>query len=235
MSDTNDGQNDDKAAAIIKEVQKIKWELFSCYKFETERLESLAALMRQADSRGILIEDLLEMVDVMYWLEQLDWQKKWLRMLLDFGSDPKAKTLKPLIEIYGPDPKRVRAEVAVLEQQMKKAIAKAREYGHEDVVRQMRDNRQRVIAAHLHFRSGVTGVRIAEIFKVPRGTAYGWLDWFKKLPESLKNAIIDCIDSQVSRFIAGQSPGMKVTTDAAKQPVMPPATPPVTPPVTPPA
>lgn len=232
-------EHDEKAAAIIKEVRQIKWELFSCYKFEAERLESLAALMRQADSRGILIEDLLEMVDVMYWLEQLDWQKKWLRMLLDFGSDPKPKTLKPLVEMYGPDPKRVRAEVAVLEQQMKKAIAKARESGHDDVVRQLRDNRQRALAAHLHFRSGVTGVRIAEIFKVPRGTAYGWLDWFKKLPESLRTGIFDCIDSQVARFVAGQSPGMKVTTDAAKQPIMPPATPPVTQPgtqpVTPPA
>ena len=219
MSDEHDAN----AAAIIKEVQKIKWELFSCYKFETERLESLAALMRQADSRGILIEDLLEMVDVMYWLEQLDWQKKWLRMLLDFGSDPKPKTLKPLVEMYGPDPKRVRAEVAVLEQQIKRAIAKAREYGHEDVVRQMRDNRQRVLAAHLHFRSGVTGVRIAEIFKVPRGTAYGWLDWFKKLPESLQAQILDWIDSQVARFIAGQSPGMKVTIDAAPPPATQPA------------
>jgi hypothetical protein len=107
-------QNDDKTAALPKEMQKIKWELLSCYKFETERLESLAGLIRDADSRGILTDELLEMVDVMYWLELLDWQKKWLRMLLDFGGGPKAKTLKPLIEMYGPDPKRVKADLPPL-------------------------------------------------------------------------------------------------------------------------
>jgi hypothetical protein len=217
MSDAENCSADGKAAKIIKEVQKIKWELFSCYKFETERLESLAALMRDADSRGILIEELLEMVDVMYWLEQLDWQKKWLRLLLGFGFAPSAKTLKPLVEMYGPDPQRVRAEVAILAKQMRKVISKAEEHGRDDVVLQVRNNRQRIIAAHLHFRSGVTGVRIAEIFQVPRGTAYGWLDWFKKLPERLKAGIFDHIDAQVAIFVAEQSPGLKVPPKVSKQ------------------
>jgi len=210
-------RNDEKLASILKEVRKIKWELFSCYEFEMERVERLAVLMRQADSRGFLIEDVLELVDVTHWLELLDWQKKWLRMLLEFGKDPKPKTLKPLIEMYGRDPKRVKAEVAILGQQMKRAIAEAEKHGQEDAVCQMRDNRKRVIAAHLHFRGGVTGVRIAEVFGIPRGTAYGWLDWFKKLPEPLKLAIFDCIDSQVARFVAEQSPGMKVSPEVVTQ------------------
>jgi hypothetical protein len=212
-------ESDPEMATVLKEMRRIKWELYSCYTFEAERIERLAELMRQADSRGTLIEDVLEMIDVSYWLEQLDWQKKWLMLLLEFGRDPKPKTLKPLIEIYGRDPKRVKAEVAILEQQIQQAIARVKQHTHEDVVRQMRDNRQRVLAAHLHFRSGVTGVRIAEIFEIPRGTAYGWLDWFKKLPESLRTGIFECIDAQVSRFIAGQSPGMKaqVPSEDAKQ------------------
>jgi hypothetical protein len=87
-------QNDDKTAALPKEMQKIKWELLSCYKFETERLESLAGLIRDADSRGILTDELLEMVDVMYWLELLDWQKKVAPNALGFRWQPKSQDVE---------------------------------------------------------------------------------------------------------------------------------------------
>ena len=209
--------HDEKVAAVLKEIRQIKWGLYGCYKFESETYEKLAAVLRNADSRGILIDEVLELTDVTYWLQQLDYHGKWLRLMLGFADAPSRKSLKPLIEFYGADRTRVKAEVEILEKQLQRALSRTRDWGDEEVRRQIRDNRQRVLAAHLRFRSGCTGVRIAEIFNVPRGTAYGWLDWFRKLPLDLQNGILESIDAQVARFIAGQSPGGAVSQQE-KQP-----------------
>ena len=81
--------------------------------------------MRQAESRGVLLEESLTLVDVGFWLEMIDWQSKFLTLVLNFTKDPNRKSLRPLIELFGRDPDRMRAEVEILERQLKHRLAPA--------------------------------------------------------------------------------------------------------------
>jgi len=67
-------------------------------------------------------------------------------------------------------------------------------------------NQQRVLAVYLHLRSGFRGIDLARFFKVPKTTAYGWLDWFKTLPEGLQAGILAFMDSQAHSMAASQMP-----------------------------
>ncbi len=80
-------------------------------------------LLGQAESRGYLLEDSLTPVDTVYWLQMIDWQTKFLSMVLNFTKDPGRKTLRPLIELYGPDRDRMKAEAEILERQLKHRLA----------------------------------------------------------------------------------------------------------------
>jgi hypothetical protein len=50
------------------------------------------------------------------------------------------------------------------------------------------------------------GVDLARFFKVPRTTAYGWLDWFESLPEGLRDGIVAFMDTQAPVLAACQGP-----------------------------
>ena len=69
-------------------------------------------------------------------------------------------------------------------------------------------NEKRVLAIHLHVRSGYGGAALARFFKVPRTTAYGWLEWFKSLPEGLRDGILAFMDSQAHSMAACQMPAV---------------------------
>ena len=69
-------------------------------------------------------------------------------------------------------------------------------------------NQQRVLAVYLHLRSGYRGIDLARFFKVPKTTAYGWLDWFKTLPEGLQTGIVAFMDSQAHSMAACQMPAV---------------------------
>jgi hypothetical protein len=49
----------------------------------------------------VLLEDALTLADTTYWLEMIDWQSKFLSMVLNFAREPDRKSLRPLIELYG--------------------------------------------------------------------------------------------------------------------------------------
>ncbi len=65
-------------------------------------------------------------------------------------------------------------------------------------------NEKRVLAAYLHVRSGYGGADLARFFKVPRSTAYGWLDWFESLPEGFRAGIVTFMDTQAPIMAACQ-------------------------------
>ena len=129
-------------------------------------------------------------------------------MVLNFNKDPSSKTLRPLIELYGRDRERMKVEVEILERQLKHRLATFAQPDDAMVRKVIIKNEKRVLAIHLHVRSGYGGAALARFFKVPRTTAYGWLEWFESLPEGVQAGILEFMDTQVSIMAACQVPAV---------------------------
>jgi hypothetical protein len=204
--DAADQANLEQAAEAISEVILMKQQFIGCHEFLAKNTFRLVELLRQAESRGVLLEDALTLADTTYWLEQIDWQSKFLSMVLNFAREPNRKSLRPLIELYGRDRDRMRTEAEILERQLAYRLQHFAKPDDAQVRKAIMKNEQRVLAVYLHVRSGYRGIELARFFKVPRSTAYGWLDWFKTLPEGLQAGILAFMDSQVPRMAALQMP-----------------------------
>jgi hypothetical protein len=201
---TNTEANIRKAAEAIAEVLQMKQEFIRCHDFLANRTARLVVLLGQAESRGYLLEDCLTLVDTTHWLQMIDWQTKFLSMVLNFTKGPSRKTLRPLIELYGRDRDRMRVEAKILERQLKHRLAHFAKPDDAMVRKVVMKNEQRVLAVYLHVRSGYRGIDLARFFKVPKTTAYGWLEWFKSLPEGLRDGILAFMDTQVPIMAACQ-------------------------------
>ena len=116
--------------------------------------------------------------------------------VLNFTKDPNRKTLRSLIELYGRDRDRMKAEAEILAQQLEYRLAHFAKPDDATVRKVILKNEKRVLTIQLHARSGYGGATLARFFKVPRTTAYGWLEWFKSLPEGLRDGILAFMDSQ---------------------------------------
>jgi hypothetical protein len=204
--DAADQANLEQAAEAISEVILMKQQFIGCHEFLAKNTFRLVELLRQAESRGVLLEDALTLADTTYWLEQIDWQSKFLSMVLNFTREPNRKSLRPLIELYGRDRDKMRTEAEILERQLAYRLQHFAKPDDAQVRKAIMKNEQRVLAVYLHVRSGYRGIELARFFKVPRSTAYGWLDWFKALPEGLQAGILAFMDSQVPRMAALQMP-----------------------------
>jgi hypothetical protein len=198
--------NLEQAAKAIYEVTLMKHEFFRCHDFLAKATHRLVELLRQAESRGLLLDEALTLADTSFWLEMIDWQSKFLALVLNFAREPSRKTLRPLIELYGRDRDRMRAEAEILERQLEHRLATFAKPDDALVRKAIMKNQQRVLAVYLHLRSGYRGIDLARFFKVPKTTAYGWLDWFKTLPEGLQTGILAFMDSQAHSMVAGQTP-----------------------------
>ena len=206
-----------KAAEAIAEVLQMKQDFLRCHEFLANGTARLVELLGQAESRGYLLEDSLTLVDTTYWLQHIDWQTKFLTLVLNFTKDPSSKSLRPLIELYGRDRDRMRVEAEILERQLKHRLATFGQPDDAMVRKVVMKNEQRVLAVYLHVRSGYGGAALARFFKVARSTAYGWLEWFKSLPESVQAGILAFMDTQVPIMAACQVPA--VVPKAAAAPV----------------
>ena len=189
---------------ILLEVQQLQQQFVQCHQFLADNTHRLAELLREAESRGVLLQDAFKLADVGYWLQNIDWQTKFLSMVLNFTKDPSSKSLRPLIELYGRDRDRMKVEVEILERQLKHRLAHFAKPDDATVRKVIMKNEKRVLAIHLHVRSGYGGAALARCFKVPRSTAYGWLEWFKSLPEGLRDGILAFMDTQVPIMAACQ-------------------------------
>ena len=214
---TNTEANIRKAAEAIAEVLQMKQEFIRCHEFLANRTARLAELLGHAESRGYLLEDSLTLVDATYWLQHIDWQTKFLSMVLNFNKDPSSKTLRPLIELYGCDRDRMKVEVEILERQLKHRLATFAQPEDAMVRKVIMKNERRILAVHLHVRSGYGGIDVARFFKVPKTTAYGWLDWFKMLPEGLQAGILAFMDTQAPIMAACQVPAVVPKSAAPKE------------------
>jgi hypothetical protein len=214
---TNTEANIRKAAEAIAEVLQIKQEFIRCHEFIANNTHRLVELLCQAESRGYLLEDSLTLVDATYWLQHIDWQTKFLTMVLNFTKDPSSKSLRPLIELYGRDRDRMKVEVEILERQLKHRLAHFATPDDAMVRKVVMKNEQRVLAVYLHVRSGYRGIDVARFFKVARSTAYGWIDWFKSLPEGLRDGILAFMDTQAPIMAACQVPAVVPKAAAPKE------------------
>ena len=186
----------------------MRQEFIRCHDFLANRTYRLVELLGQAESRGYLLEDSLTLVDTVYWLQMIDWQTKFLSIVLNFTKDPSSKSLRPLIELYGRDRDRMRTEAEILERQLEHRLATFAKPDDALVRKAVMKNQQRVLAVYLHLRSGFRGIDLARFFKVPKTTAYGWLDWFKTLPEGLQAGVLAFMDSQAHGMVASQMPAV---------------------------
>jgi hypothetical protein len=207
--------NPDRAKEIQQTVERMSHEFMKCHDFLANSTHRLAELLREAESRGILLQDAFALADVGYWLEHLDWQGKFLGVVLAFAQDPSQASLKPLIELYGRDRDRMKVEVEILERQLHYRLAHFAQPDDATVRKAITKNEQRVLAVYLHVRSGYRGIDVARFFKVPKTTAYGWLDWFKMLPEGLQAGILAFMDTQAPIMAACQVPAPKPTAARA--------------------
>jgi hypothetical protein len=198
--------NLEKAAKAIHELTLMKHEFFRCHDFLAKGTHRLVELLRQAETRGLLLDEALTLADTSFWLQMIDWQSKFLAVVLNFAREPSRKTLRPLIELYGRDRDRMRAEAEILERQLAHRLATFAKPDDALVRKAVMKNQQRVLAVYLHLRSGCRGIDLARFFKVPKTTAYGWLDWFKALPEGLQVGILAFMDSQAHSMVASQMP-----------------------------
>jgi hypothetical protein len=197
-----------KAAEAIAEVLEMKQEFIRCHDLLANKTYRLVELLGQAESRGYLLEDSLTLVDASHWLQMINWQTKFLTMVLNFTKDPGSKTLRPLIELYGRDRDRMKVEAEILERQLQYRLAHFAKPDDATVRKVIMKNERRILAIHLHVRSGYGGATLARFFKVPRTTAYGWLEWFKSLPEGLRDGILAFMDTQVPIMAACQVPAV---------------------------
>ena len=73
------------------------------------------------------------------------------------------------------------------------------------------------MAIYLHTRADYGGAALARFFKVPRTTAYGWLELFKSLPEGLRNSILEFMDTQAPIMAACQVPAAVPKAEGGSQ------------------
>lgn len=196
------------AEAILREVQRFQQQFVECHYFLAANSCRLAELLCEAESRGILLHEAFALADVGYWLQNIDWQTKFLSVVLGFVKAPSRKTLRPLIELHGRDRDRMRVQAEILAQQLEIRLARFVNPDDERIRKVILKNEKWVLAVHLHIRSGYGGAALARFFKVPRSTAYGWLDWFKMLPDGVQQGILAFIDTQVPMMAACQVPAV---------------------------
>ncbi len=186
----------EQAEVVLQTVRAMSQQFMRCHQFMAEQTHKLAELLREAEARGILMHEAFTFADVGYWLQHIDWQTKFLKVVLAFAQDPSRTSLRPLIELYGRDRDRMRVEVEILSRQLKFRLNNLAQPSDALVRKAILKNRNRVLAAYLHVRSGYGGADLARIFRVPRSTSYGWLAWFKSLPEGLRAGVMTFMDSQ---------------------------------------
>ena len=203
--------------AILFEVQRFQQQFVQCHQFLADNTHRLAELLREAESRGILLQDAFTLADVGYWLQNIDWQTKFLGVVLAFIQDPSSKTLRPLIELYGRDQDRMKVEAEILARQLEHRLATFAKPDDALVRKVVMKSERRILAIHLHLRSGYGGAALARFFKVPRSTAYGWLGWFESLPEGVQRGILEFMDTQVPIMAACQVPAVVPKAAPAKE------------------
>jgi hypothetical protein len=193
-------------AEVSKAILTLKCSFFNCYKFQEERLLELVKLLQEAESRGILVTEAVSLAETSFWLQWIACNLTYVELLLRFAEIPGPKNLRALIQIHGPDRKRAKAQVTILDEQLQRRLSRFANMPPDEAFDLIRDNRRRVFAAYLHIRSGYGGTDLATMFDIPTGTAYEWLRWFDRLPDGLRESALQFIDREGFMLVANMPP-----------------------------
>ena len=209
--------NPDRTEKTLQTVEQMAREFMECHYYLATNTQKLAELLREAESRGVLLQEAFALADVSSWLRHIDWQTKFLGTVLAFAQDPSRATLRPLIELYGRDRDRMKVEAEILEQQLQYRLAHFAQPDDAAVRKVILKNERRILAVYLHVRAGYGGAALARFFKVPRTTSYGWISWFESLPEGLQAGILAFMATQVPIMAACQVPAAVPKTEGGSQ------------------
>lgn len=130
-------------AEVIKAIRTLKYSFFSCYKFQEERLLELVKLLQEAESRGILVTDAVSLAETSFWLQWIACNLTYVELLLQFAQNPGPKNLRALIQIHGPDRKRAKAQVTILDEQLQRRLSRFANMPPDEAFALIRDNRAR--------------------------------------------------------------------------------------------
>jgi len=86
--------SDDLSAEVMKTIRVLKYSFFNAYEFQQEWLWELVQLLQEADSRGVIVEDAVELADTSYWLQWITANLTYLDLLLRFAKNPCPKNLR---------------------------------------------------------------------------------------------------------------------------------------------
>jgi len=171
-----DPPNADRTEKILQTVDQMAREFMKCHDFFASSTHRLAQLLRETESRGVLLQEAFALADVSYWLQHIDWQTKFLGTVLAFAQDPSRATLRPLIELYGRNRDRMKVEAEILERQLQYRFAHCAKPDDATVRKVILKNERWILAVYLHTRASYGNAALARFFKGPRTTACGWLD-----------------------------------------------------------
>ena len=76
--------------AILLEVERFQQQFVQCHQFLADNTHRLAELLREAESRGVLLHEAFTLANVGYWLQNIDWQTKFLGVVPKAAAAPVA-------------------------------------------------------------------------------------------------------------------------------------------------
>jgi hypothetical protein len=78
-----DPPNADRTEKILQTVDQMAREFMKCHDFLASSTHRLAQLLREAESRGVLLQEAFALADVSYWLRHIDWQTTLFGTILE--------------------------------------------------------------------------------------------------------------------------------------------------------
>lgn len=66
--------NPDRVKEIQQTFDQMAREFMKCHYYVATNTQKLAELLREAESRGVLLQEAFALADVSYWLRHIDWQ-----------------------------------------------------------------------------------------------------------------------------------------------------------------
>lgn len=190
-----------EAEKVAADFGALKTRMLMGFRYISKWCEEMLQLLKDARSRGILLEEVFQLSDTVYVLENVTYQQRYIDTMLNFCKDPNPKTLRAIIEFYGRDRKRMKIETELLASQIQRRLATCKDPGGELMRTLIANGRERSFAAFLHVRADFGGAELSQMFGVPRSTAYSWLAWFDALPEQLQAGVLRFFETETRDLV----------------------------------
>lgn len=190
-----------EAEKVAADFGALKTRVLMGFRYISGWFEEMLQVLKDARSRGILLEEVFQLSDSVYLLENITYQQRQIDIMLNFCKDPNPKNLRAIIEFYGRDRKRMKIETELLASQIQRRLAACKDPDGELVRTLIANGRERSFAAFLHVRADFGGAELSRMFGVPRTTAYSWLAWFDALPDELQSGVLRFFETEARDLV----------------------------------